>query len=57
MMFAKDHDENERTDVMMQIKVHKAVKTLDQQCTILLISPSQFFVLFLLNKINESMKR
>ena len=27
MMFATAHDENERSDVMMQIKVHKAVKT------------------------------
>ena len=27
MMFATAHDENERSDVMMQIKVHKVVKT------------------------------
>ena len=27
MMFTTTHDENERSDVMMQIKVHKVVKT------------------------------
>ena len=27
MVFTTTHDENERSDVMMQIKVHKAVKT------------------------------
>ena len=27
VLFATTHHENERTDVMMQIKLHKAVKT------------------------------